>query len=128
MKTPMNDNRARKKAGQSITRRLDENDRKLRNLSDAMRKSHKNEREILTWVSDETEKHQPRDGRNTSSLRSAMVVLTALKVHNSRSDMASTIKHTCFAIFKPIPGSYENFNSFNRAVDRHLWTHLLKNP
>ena len=128
MKTPKVNENERNEAKHSITERLDEIDRKLRNLCDAMRKSHKNEREILLWVSDETEKHQPRDGRNTSPIRTAMVVLTALKVHNSRSDRASTIKHTCFALFKPIPGSYENFNSFNRAVDRHLWTHLLKNP
>ena len=128
MKTPKVNKNERNEAKQTITERLDEIDRKLRNLSDALRKSHENEREILTWVSDETEKHQPRDGRNTSPTRTAMVMLTALKVHNSCSDRASTIKHTCFALFKPIPGSYENFNSFNRAVDRHLWTHLLKNP
>ena len=118
---------AGKETKQPITERLDEIDRKLRNLSDAMRKSHENEREILLWVSDETEKHQPRDGRGTSPLRTAMVELTALKIHNSSNDRASTIKHTCFMLFKPIPGSYENFNSFNRAVDRHFWTHLLKN-
>ena len=128
MKTPMGGKRARNTAKLSIAKRIDDIDRRLRNLSDAMRKSHENEREILTWVSDETEKHQPRDGRNTTPLRAAMVELTALKVRNSQSDKASTIKHTCFMLFKPIPGSYENFNSFNRAVDRHLWTHLLKKP
>ena len=128
MKTPKVNKNERNEAKQTITERLDEIDRKLRNLCDAMRKSHENEREILTWVSDETEKHQPKDGRNTTPLRAAMVELTALKVRNSQSDRASTIKHTCFRLFKPIPGSYENFNSFNRAVDRHLWTHLLKKP
>ena len=128
MKIPMGGKHARKESSPSIAGRFDEIDRRLRNLSDAMRKSHENEREILSWVSEEPEKYQPRDGRNTSPLRTAMVELTALKVYNSHGDMASTVKHTCFMIFKPIPGSYENFNSFNRAVDRHLWTHLLKNP
>ncbi len=128
MRTPKVTKSVGNKEKRSITKRLDDIDRKLRNLSDAMRKSHENEREILLWVSDETEKHQPRDGRNTSPIRTAMVELTAHKVHNSHRDRASAIKHTCFTLFKSIPGSYENFNSFNRAVDRHLWTHLLKNP
>ena len=37
--------------------------KQLRNISDGLRKSHENEREILTWVSEEPEKHQPKDGR-----------------------------------------------------------------
>ena len=112
---------------QLLNLRLDDFERKLRNICDALRKSHENERKILSWVSDDSEKHQPRDGRLTSPLRTVMVELAALKVYNSHRDMASTIKHTCFTLFRPIPGSYENFNSFNRAVDRHLWTHLSKN-
>ena len=118
----MNGNRARKKAGQSITRRLDEIDRKLRNLSDAMRKSHKNEREILTWVSDETEKHQPRDGRRISTIKRNMTYVTARTIHTAAPDKATAIGLKFFNTFKDTPGSYTNFRSFMKQVHRTLST------
>ena len=118
----MNGNRARKKAGQSITRRLDEIDRKLRNLSDALRKSHENEREILSWVSEEPEKHQPRDGRRISTIKRNMTYVTARTIHTAAPDKATAIGLKFFNTFKDTPDGYLSFDSFMKQVRRTLAT------
>ena len=101
-------------------KRLDEIDRKLRNLSDAMRKSHENEREILLWVSDETEKHQPKDGRRISTIKRNMTYVTARTIHTAAPDKATSIGLKFFNTFKESPGAYLSFDSFMRQVRRTL--------
>ena len=120
MKTPKVNENERNEAKQPITERLDEIDRKLRNLCDAMRKSHKNEREILLWVSDETEKHQPRDGRRISTIKRNMTYVTARTIHTAAPDKASSIGLKFFNTFKESPGAYLSFDSFMRQVRRTL--------
>ena len=104
----------------SITRRLDEIDRRLRNLSDSMRKSHENEREILSWVSEEPEKHQPRDGRRISTIKRNMTYVAARTIHTAAPDKATAIGLKFFNTFKDTPGSYTNFRSFMKQVHRTL--------
>ena len=120
MKTPKVNENERNEAKQPITERLDEIDRKLRNLCDAMRKSHKNEREILLWVSDETEKHQPKDGRRISTIKRNMTYVTARTIHTAAPDKASSIGLKFFNTFKESPGAYLSFDSFMRQVRRTL--------
>ena len=122
MKIPMGGKHARKESNPSITRRLDYIDRRLRNLCDAMRKSHENEREILTWVSDETEKHQPRDGRRISTIKRNMTYVTARTIHTAAPDKATSIGLKFFNTFKESPGAYTNFRSFMKQVHRTLST------
>ena len=122
MKIPMGGKHARKESNPSITRRLDDIDRRLRNLCDAMRKSHENEREILTWVSDETEKHQPRDGRRISTIKRNMTYVTARTIHTATPDKATSIGLKFFNTFKESPGAYTNFRSFMKQVHRTLST------
>ena len=122
MKIPMGGKHARKESNPSITRRLDDIDRRLRNLCDAMRKSHENEREILTWVSDETEKHQPRDGRRISTIKRNMTYVTARTIHTAAPDKATSIGLKVFNTFKESPGAYTNFRSFMKQVHRTLST------
>ena len=106
----------------SITRRLDEIDRRLRNLSDSMRKSHENEREILSWVSEEPEKHQPRDGRRISMIKRNMTYVAARTIHTAAPDKATAIGLKFFNTFKDTPGSYTNYRSFMKQVHRTLAT------
>ena len=122
MKTPKVNENERNEAKHSITERLDEIDRKLRNLCDAMRKSHKNEREILLWVSDETEKHQPRDGRRISTIKRNMTYVTARTIHIAAPDKATSIGLRFFNTFKESPDGYTNFRSFMKQVHRTLST------
>ena len=53
-----------------------------------------------------------------------MVQLTALRVFHSPASEAGAIKFACFNAYRTIPGSYDKFNSFRRAVDRLLGTYL----
>ena len=122
MKTPKVNENERNEAKQPITERLDEIDRKLRNLCDAIRKSHENEREILLWVSDETEKHQPRDGRRISTIKRNMTYVTARTIHTAAPDKATSIGLKFFNTFKESPGAYTNFRSFMKQVHRTLST------
>ena len=122
MKIPMGGKHARKESNPSITRRLDDIDRRLRNLSDAMRKSHENEREILSWVSEEPEKHQPRDGRRISTIKRNMTYVAARTIHTAAPDKATAIGLKFFNTFKDTPGSYTNFRSFMKQVHRTLST------
>ena len=122
MKTPKVNKNERNEAKQTITERLDEIDRKLRNLSDALRKSHENEREILTWVSDETEKHQPRDGRRISTIKRNMTYIAARAIHTAPPDRATAIGLQFFNTFKETPGAYTCLDSFMKQVRRTLGT------
>lgn len=46
---------------------------KLGRIGDGLRKSHENERKILSWVSDDPEKYRPDDGRCLGAVRRMMV-------------------------------------------------------
>lgn len=94
--------------------------KQLRNLSDSMRKSHENEREILSWVSDEPEKHQPKDGRRISTVKRNMTYVAAHAIFNAKPDSATKIGMRFFNTFKAMPGAYDNFESFMRQVRRML--------
>ena len=122
MKTSESRNNLAINTDHEFMKRLDEIDRKLRNLSDAMRKSHENEREILLWVSDETEKHQPKDGRRISTIKRNMTYVTARTIHSAAPDKATSIGLKFFNTFKESPGAYLSFDSFMRQVRRTLTT------
>ena len=122
MRTPKVSKTGRNKPKQSIAGRFDEIDRRLRNLSDAMRKSHENEREILSWVSEEPEKYQPRDGRRISTIKRNMTYVTARTIHTAAPDKATAIGLKFFNTFRESPDGYTNFRSFMKQVHRTLST------
>ena len=96
--------------------------RQLRNICDSLRKSHMNEREILSWVSGEPEKHQPRDKRRISSTKQNMVYVTASAIYRQSPDRTTEIGMKFFNTFKDIPDAYDDFNSFMKQVRRTLAT------
>ena len=96
--------------------------KQLRNLSDGMRKSHENEREILSWVSEEPEKHQPKDGRRVSTIKRNMTYVAARAIHNAAPERATSIGLQFFNTFKGTPGAYTSFDSFMKQVRRTLDT------
>ena len=96
--------------------------KQLKNLSDAMRKSHENEREILSWVSEEPEKHLPKDGRRISTIKRNMTYVTARAIFNASPDRATAIGLQFFNTFKGTPGTYTSFDSFMKQVRRTLAT------
>ena len=87
-----------------------------------MRKSHENEREILSWVSEEPEKHQPRDGRRISTIKRNMTYVTARTIHTAAPDKATAIGLKFFNTFKDTPDGYLSFDSFMKQVRRTLAT------
>ena len=87
-----------------------------------MRKSHENEREILSWVSEEPEKYQPRDGRRISTIKRNMTYVTARTIHTAAPDKATAIGLKFFNTFRESPDGYTNFRSFMKQVHRTLST------
>ena len=96
--------------------------KQLRNISDGLRKSHENEREILTWVSEEPEKHQPKDGRRISTIKRNMTYIAARAIHTAPPDRATAIGLQFFNTFKETPGAYTCLDSFMKQVRRTLDT------
>ena len=86
--------------------------KQLRNIRDGLRKSHENEREILTWVSEEPEKHQPKDGRRISTIKRNMTYIAARAIHTAPTDRATAIGLQFFNTFKETPGAYTCLDSF----------------
>ena len=88
--------------------------------------SHKLERQLLKTHDDhdDTANDSADDARHSTPVRAAMVQLTALKIYNSRASDANAIKYSFFKAFRSIPGAYDKYNSFSRAVDRMLRTYL----
>ena len=96
--------------------------KQLRNISDGLRKSHENEREILTWVSEEPEKHQPKDGRRISTIKRNMTYIAARAIHTAPPDRATAIGLHFFNTFRETPGAYTRLDSFMKQVRRTLDT------
>lgn len=88
--------------------------------------SHKLERQLLKMHDDHDDAADGSadDARHSTPVRAAMVQLTALKTYNSRASDANAIKCSFFKAFRSIPGAYDKYNSFSRAVDRMLRTYL----
>ena len=97
-------------------------ERKMDNLNRGMRKSHAYETEILSWVSDEPEKYEARDGRRLDDIKRQMVNIASHAIFRSPSEQATAIALRYFNAFRETPGTYANFDSFIRQVRRTLQT------
>lgn len=96
--------------------------RKLDALGKGLRKCHANENEILRWVSDESERYQPKDGRRLNAIRHNMVYAAAQAIFNAEPERATGIGMQFFRTFKTTSGAYANFRSFMKQVHRTLST------
>lgn len=89
--------------------------------------SHKLERKILKALGDsdfECGQNSEADARRSGEPRQSMVRLTAMKIISSPLSAENAIKNHMFVAFKSIPGAYDKYASFCKAVDRRIRTHL----
>ena len=105
-----------------FTNQFEKIERKIDNLNRGMRKSHANETEILSWVSDEPEKYATRDGRRLDDIKRQMVDLASHAIFRSPPEQTTAIAMRYFNAFRGTPGAYTNFDSFMRQVRRTLKT------